>query len=232
MILKKLILLLGVFGIFSYAIANNSSSLNIQDKTVHQFNSIAIFIMDTVKPPTTSRRWLGVFEKGAEYNLNNLLAWGYHKEARFITINTIGNQPMPNGEYNMVYFDNDSYTPIGDTATLTVNGDFEISYAQFSTVRNDIIYFDYKNYYNEIAQDKDWIGIFKVNDKPIRENLLAWKYMEDGLFIELGKSFNDDPYKVVAFENDTYHVMGEKIIYKKDVVERLKNNAKTTKVIF
>ncbi len=64
--------------------------------------------------------WVGVFRSGDDYNRDNLVAWNYLYNGYEGEVQVIGD--MPNGQYDVVYFTQDSYTQKGETSTLSVEG--------------------------------------------------------------------------------------------------------------
>ena len=167
--------------------------------------------------------WIGIFPKGAAYNRSNLLAWGYAQDRRYsIEVKTITNELLPIGTYEIVYFTNDSYNQEGKTVELSIKNNFSVSYIDYRTNNDKFQVWLYD--YRYIAKDKDWVAIFKKDDAPIKENIIARAYIEDGEIIRDDKYhyylyFPDFPqeniqntHKIVFFTNDTYKILGESLI--------------------
>jgi hypothetical protein len=169
--------------------------------------------------------WVGVFKPNTSHIRKNLLAWGYlniPNEAGMGTVplKTLDGQILQLGKYDMVCFANDGYDQqLGETKTLTV--DFRAKYA--SGISNTLGYvLDSYVYLNQIKQEKDWIAIFKKDKDPIRENIIAWSYISEGVFPRedakssiiqfpklegIFKEFEGDDYDVILFEKDTYNIL-------------------------
>ncbi len=176
------------------------------------------FTLDPV-PYEQALNWVGVFNVGAEHNRANLLAWGYLEKENRVTIKTINEKKLPIGNYDLVYFIDDSYYQLGDTKTLTVGFDGKYALGIYKTHG---FVLDSYDYINNIQQDKDWIAIFKKDDEPIRKNIIAWSYISEGIFpredakssiiqfpklADVIEEFEGVNYKVIIFEKDTYTIL-------------------------
>jgi len=170
--------------------------------------------------------WVGVFKPNKEHTRENLLAWGYIVIPNFpqnhmgtVPLTTINGELLKVGQYEMVFFSNNSYKQLGNVVTLTV--DFIAKYA--SGIYKTLGYvLDSDDYINIVQQEKDWIAIFKKDDEPIRENIIAWSYTSEGIFprddakdsiIQFPKlegifeAFEGGAYKVILFKQDTYQIL-------------------------
>ena len=178
-------------------------------------------------PP--AKDWVGIFKKNTPHTRENLLAWGFvtpfvmPQRVGKVTVKTVSEQNLPIGLYDMVYFSNDSYHQLGDVSTLTVTNGFAISYDQHRGVYDGKFILSLHKYQN-VAQPNDWVGIFKIDDKPTRDNLIAWAYIRDGevlrdddywkffYFSNFPKESIVNTHKVILFSNDSYNILGKTVV--------------------
>lgn len=169
--------------------------------------------------------WVGVFKKGLPHTRENLEAWSYvKKDDRYLKMTAIDSKGLSVGLYDIVYFTADTYQEDGPTATLTINLNLNFS-AKFTQriagTSNHVL--DAYNYIEYLQQENDWIAIFKKDAEPIRENIIAWSYIHDGIpakgrenikglleFPSMTHIYpygDSEKYKVIIFEKDTYKII-------------------------
>ena len=74
--------------------------------------------------PSNETDWLAIFEKDTEKTKENVLSWVYagdkrdNRDIRYVYIK-IGD--LPNGEYDLVFFENDSYKQYGRTGKIILD---------------------------------------------------------------------------------------------------------------
>lgn len=160
--------------------------------------------------------WVGIFNIGTKHTKENLLAWGYVNN----NIKTINGKKLRIGNYDMVYFLNDSYHQLGDIVNLKI--DFNAKFTQrISGTSNHIL--DSYEYIKYVKQENDWIAIFKKDAEPIKKNIIAWSYIDDGVpakgreevdyllefpsITHIYPYTESEKYKVIIFEKDSYKII-------------------------
>jgi hypothetical protein len=179
-------------------------------------------------PP--AKDWVGIFPKDTAHTRDNLVAWGFvtpfvlPQRTGTVQIKTISEQNLPLGQYDMVYFSNDTYLELGGVSTLTVTNEFTLSYDQHRGIYDGKFILSLHKYQN-VAQPNDWVGIFNIEDEPTRDNLIAWAYVRDGevlrdddywkffYFSNFPKENIVNTHKVILFSNDSYNILGETIVH-------------------
>ena len=177
--------------------------------------------------------WVGIFKRGQSHTRENLLAWGYVTPIVFpvedgkVTVRTMNGKNLPIDQYDMVYFAENSYISLGGISKLNVKSSFYVGYDQHRGLY-DLKYTLQLYKYQNIAQEKDWVAMFKKEDTPTRENIVAWAYVNDGEILRDDPYYKffyfsnfptkniDGNYKIVLFSNDSYNIIGETIIYNED----------------
>lgn len=201
--------------------AQRANRLKDTSITLHRSAS---FTLRSVITEEALKNWVGVFSVGAEHKRANLLAWGYLEKDKGVTINTLNGKKLPLGNYDMVYFIDNSYNQIGDTVTLSVITGFNIFYNQNRNLQPNAKFVLQMNLYQNVAQENDWVAMFKKEDAPTRENIIAWSYIKDGEVIRENEYwkvlyFSNFPkkdiyntHKIVVFSNDSYKKLDEALI--------------------
>jgi len=212
---------------FHYLAGPSQRYNRIKNTTIQVKKSSDFSINYQEKGISNPTDWVAIFKPNTEYIRENLLAWGYIVIPNFpenrvgtVPIKTIDGKLLAVGQYDMVFFSKDTYAQQqGDTVTLTV--DFIAKYA--SGIHRTLGFvLDSSDYINIVQQEKDWIAIFNKDDAPIRENILAWSYISEGIFpredakdsiIQFPKlegifdAFGGENHKVILFEKDTYKIL-------------------------
>jgi len=200
----------------------------LKDQTVVNDNTITVkSLVSSYNQDSTD--WIGIFKEGKSYTRANLEGWGYIPYGSKTAVLKPINEYIETGVYEMALFINDSYQKFGNTSKLTViEQPLSIDYVNIAFP--DQRYRLLTNNYNSVKQDKDWIALFRKDAEPIKENIIAWSYMKDGVVLEnngvmmehICKDAKDtcltfeslptqlgDPseYKIVLFSNDSYEVL-------------------------
>ena len=207
--------------------AGPAQRANRLDDTSITLDKSASFTLKSIVSEEALKNWVGVFSVGAEHKRANLLAWGYlEKDNKHnkVTINTLNGKKLPLGNYDMVYFIDNSYNQIGDTVTLSIITGFNIFYDQDRYVEPNAKFVLRMHQYQNVVQENDWVAMFKKEDAPTRENIVAWSYIKDGEVIRESNHykvlhFPTFPkkdilltHKVVVFSHDSYKKLDEALI--------------------
>jgi len=160
--------------------------------------------------------WMAIYKVGSSNEWKNVIRWTWTKDM----INKHGwkvdNLNLPKGKYEVRYFLNNSYNVYKKSEYFSVVTDN-------SMARLDDLTLEYKknqtiniNFYDTMANKKDWIAIFKKGAKKEKKNILAWRYNDSGrksdtfyLYVG-GKMYTDlkpGEYESVLFLNDSYTVI-------------------------
>ena len=142
------------------------------------------------------------------------------KDDQWIDMTCLHEKGLSSGEYDLVYFALNSYQEDGPTATLSVTTNLGHGRFRGEYEKNVLII----NKYGLFKQENDWVGIFKKDAIPNRENILYWAYVRDGKqvseyrynYIFHFPSFEnknlDRNFKIILFKNDTYEIIGSTLI--------------------
>ena len=200
----------------------------IKDESIFKKRSNDFNISYRERGVSNTTDWVGIFKPNTLHIRKNLLAWGYliipndpKEKIGTIQIKTLNNQTLKLGQYDMVCFANNGYEQqLGETKTLTV--DFRAKFTQgIEGTSNHIL--DAYEYIKYLKQENDWIAVFKKDAEPIRENIIAWSYIHDGIPAKGREEIKEllefpsithiypyaesDKYKVIIFEKDTYKII-------------------------
>ncbi|CAA6808836.1 MAG: Unknown protein [uncultured Sulfurovum sp.] len=86
-----------------------------------QHNSYNMLSMLTYFAPMGDEDWVGLFEKGAKKIRANLISWGRPKTTQGLSNYVTFKTPGRVGEFELVYFTNDSYEQFGNSLSLIFN---------------------------------------------------------------------------------------------------------------
>ena len=207
----------------------NQFQNRLRDTKVTPVNSSEFRVIYEKGYSVDKKDWIGIFKKGATYKRQNLEAWGYvtinnnpNTNTGYAIMKTSHGQKLNVGQYEMVYFSDDSYNQLGDSATLTVKTAFSMYYDDHRGTHNGDFFLQLYDYV-DVAQKKDWVAIFKKDAAPIKKNIIAWSYMEDGevirddgwkfiYFANFPQKNIAHTHKVVLFKNDSYDILGQSIV--------------------
>ena len=162
--------------------------LNRLKDTTIKISESSRFTLKDVYYEDEPLNWVGVFKFGSKHNRDNLLAWGYLEKGNRVTIKTINGKELPLANYDLAYFFKNSYNQLGDTKILTVKDSLhDIDHGEFRGIYGgkDVLMI---HRYNSFKKENDWVAIFEINAEPIKENILRWAYVKDGIVMSEKKS--------------------------------------------
>jgi hypothetical protein len=167
--------------------------------------------------------WVGIFTKDDLHTRENLIAWAYIPGiGHSINLTILDESLLTLGQYDIVYFTQDSYEQFGKIAILTIkeplhNIDPIVSVAYNSATK--LVTVQHRNMRKfDIYTYTNWIGVFKKDAERINTNLIAWAYSnrpyQNNIFsLQLStirpELFVSGEYDVVYLLDDTYEQYGE-----------------------
>lgn len=163
--------------------------------------------------------WVGIYKVGDSNDFENVISWRWARDVYGEISWIINDYPLSEGDYEVRYFLNNSYTTHFKVPYTVENR--EVPSSQSITLdvepykNNNGNYNVRINVEDSTQNNKNWIGFFKAGKKYVRKNLLQWSYntLENGkgtLDLALVESeWKGKTLRAVYFENDSYEVMSE-----------------------
>lgn len=164
-----------------------------------------------------STDWIGVYKKGASTDWENVLTWAWVKDLpgsgdRYYAHKFSDTHFTEPGEYEVRYFENNSYDiekSISFTIKKVESHLLGLRVSAYADSRQTVLLrgFDGKNI---IPAEKDWVGIYKINDDNTWENVIQWawaKELKDNYYLlqlNLDKLEEGVQYEARYFLNNSF----------------------------
>lgn len=190
----------------------NSTAVNtkIETDTIAYKPNTAIKVIYT-DTPGNAKDWIGLYKKSQKPSGSSpSQKWGYTNGQVSGTMNFTSGLTTP-GMYYAAFFSNDSYNEIAERKNFYVG-----PFVQLSTDKNvyEVGETVSVNFTNAPALAKDWVGIYKVGQKPGEVNSTQWKYINgqaSGSFTFNGLS--KGYYYIQYLLEDGYQDVGNKVFF-------------------
>jgi hypothetical protein len=127
--------------------------------------------------------WVGLYKKGDSNAWKNILTWGwledFHQE-HFGFTELTKNIDLQNGEYEVRYFKDNSFTTYMSSSFEIGKSDINLDVIR-ATYSNENISITLSSFKNKKikANPKDWVGIYHKVTSNAWVNVLAWTWVED-----------------------------------------------------
>jgi hypothetical protein len=196
---KKIILTLALTTLSLFA----TNNLELYYDT--EYNTIGVVPIDTETIDENSDDWVGIYQKGASNDWDNVIKWSWAKDlnvwhdqqnARYIKVYNFNG--LDEGSYDVRYFKNNSFTTYrshsfnigedGGEATLSINNQTDTILTIDSTYQGD----------------QSWVGIYKKGASNDWNNVKVWSWIRESKNSFNIANLDGGTYEARLFYNNSY----------------------------
>jgi hypothetical protein len=182
MLKKILISILCIFS-FSEAITLEKEYHSVSPEQYGIFDTWIKFSGNEYDASVENKDWIALYKKGASTEWKNVIDWNWVKDLDCIAPAPCHDlflaKGLPEGEYEVRYFKNNSYT---------IDTSIDMSVKPHRSYLKNIVYYHnrdiltvYCNGFTSKVEPNptDWVGIYRVDSDNSRDNIVKWSWVEN-----------------------------------------------------